>query len=265
MRCKYCNADIEQEAQFCPNCGKDLSKFNRCVNCGELLDRDTEFCPYCGTKQSLVGQNQHEDLTDTLKPYEKKSSKKWIWFVVLLILLALIGGGGYWYYSQNSNQIIAVVDTDSIEVPTDSLINDPVAVEAAESRQAIMEGSVELDAEETLQNILSTMINSEIDSNVEMQNVNKYFTADYRTYFNRACEKADKEGYEHPKVWWQYSDDDPKGFIINSVNYISDEKVNANVTLKGELYSGTYEIILVSVDCNWLIDSVTEKEFHLLE
>ena len=266
MKCKYCNAEIEQDAQFCTNCGKDLSKFKRCVSCGELLDRDTEFCPFCGTKQTLEEQNLPEGMAEPLQLEEKKGSKKWLWAVIAVILLAIIGGGTYFATNGGlgSKALAEAVDSDSI-TEVDEIENDPVAVEAAESRQAMMESSIELDAEETLQNILSSMINSEIDSNVEMQNVNKYFTTDYKTYYNRACEKADKEGYERPKVWWQNSDDDPTDFKINSVNYISDEKVNANLTLKGELYSGTYEIILVSVDDNWLIDSVTEKECHLLE
>lgn len=254
MKCKYCNAEVQPNVRFCTTCGGDLSKFDKCVNCGEFIDKGISICPNCGAEQ------HNKDVA------ERTGSKKWMWAIIAVILLAIIGGGAYFATNGGlgSKALAEAVDSDSI-AEVDEIENDPVAVEAAESRQAMMESSIELDAEETLQNILSSMINSEIDSNVEMQNVNKYFTTDYKTYYNRACEKADKEGYERPKVWWQNSDDDPTDFKINSVNYISDEKVNANLTLKGELYSGTYEIILVSVDDNWLIDSVTEKECHLLE
>ena len=115
MKCKYCNADIEQDAQFCTNCGKDLSKFNRCVKCGELLDSDTVFCPYCGTKQSkkdevkeqnvqkvLSQESQPETVDDTLQSDEEISSKKWVWIVLSLILLAAIVGGGYYFYDMKT-------------------------------------------------------------------------------------------------------------------------------------------------------------------
>ena len=78
MKCKYCHAEIEQDAQFCPNCGRDLSKISRCVKCGELLDKGTSFCPYCGVEQP------HYD--------ESTGIKKWP-FVILFLLV--LGGGLY--------------------------------------------------------------------------------------------------------------------------------------------------------------------------
>ena len=89
MKCKYCNADIEQDAQFCPNCGKDLSKLNKCVKCGELLDNETAFCPHCGAEQP------HEEIVEVTK-----SSKKWLCGAICIVLLAIVGGGIY-YFTQD--------------------------------------------------------------------------------------------------------------------------------------------------------------------
>lgn len=129
MKCKYCNADIEKDAQFCTNCGKDLSKFERCVNCGELLDRDTVFCPYCGTEQSkkdeVNEQNEQKDsmqeskpevVDDILQHDEEKSSKKWVWIVLSLILLAAIIGSGYYFYDMNSGNKMLVEEPDSTKI-----------------------------------------------------------------------------------------------------------------------------------------------------
>ena len=86
MKCKYCNTEIEQDAQFCSNCGKDLSKFDKCVKCGELLDQDAAFCPHCGTEQP------HEEVG------EESSSKKWIWILCTVLGIVLIVGGAGWYF-----------------------------------------------------------------------------------------------------------------------------------------------------------------------
>lgn len=123
MKCRYCNAEIEKDAQFCPNCGKDLSKFNRCVECGELLDNDTVFCPHCGTEQP------HKEVEE-----ESTYSKKWMW---ILLPLLIASGIGLWYYMSNGNStnnyqsMTETVDTDSIAVPptmTDVVDTDSIAV-----------------------------------------------------------------------------------------------------------------------------------------
>ena len=75
MKCKYCNIEIEQDAQFCPNCGKNLSKISRCIKCGELLDRSDDFCPFCGTKQISDEQIQSIEVTEPLQHEEKKTIK----------------------------------------------------------------------------------------------------------------------------------------------------------------------------------------------
>ena len=99
MKCKYCNAEVEQDARFCPNCGKDLSKFDKCVNCGEFLDQDAAFCPHCGTEQPHY--------------VEGNGSRRWVWLIAVVAILILLGGG-YWYYAQiqNPNQLVEAVDMD---------------------------------------------------------------------------------------------------------------------------------------------------------
>ena len=93
MKCKYCHAEIEQNAQFCTNCGKDLSNLPKCVKCGEILDNNTEFCPYCGTKQP----EQEKPQT------EKPKGKKKFWIIGVVIVILLIIGCGLFYYSQTKD------------------------------------------------------------------------------------------------------------------------------------------------------------------
>ena len=108
MKCKYCQAEIEQDAQFCTNCGKDLSNLPRCVKCGEILDDGSEFCPYCGTKQPKQESPQ----------IEKAKGKTKFWIVGGIIAILIIIGCGLFYYSQtkdNNEQ----TESDSTAVVTE--------------------------------------------------------------------------------------------------------------------------------------------------
>ncbi|MDR0823314.1 MAG: tetratricopeptide repeat protein, partial [Endomicrobium sp.] len=50
MKCKKCNAVIEKNVKFCPECGAKIEENPICSKCGAKLDKNTKFCPECGTK-----------------------------------------------------------------------------------------------------------------------------------------------------------------------------------------------------------------------
>ena len=143
-------------------------------------------------------------------------------------------------------------NTGQVQTTTDS-----VAVESIEAEDASIDVKM---VEKRLQEILSKLITAEGDVYLP-----ECFTERFKTYYTRACEKADKEGMERPRIWWQYSDDDPTQFSIISVTVISNDEASSNLTLKGELNSGTYEVHIKKQNGNWLIDEVIEKENHSLE
>jgi len=105
MKCKFCRAEIEHDAQFCTNCGKDLSIFDKCVKCGKLLDSDTVFCPYCGTEQP-----KYEDSENL----EERSSYTKIFIAILGILIL----GGLCYYLSSRSSIDNIGDTNKSIVET---------------------------------------------------------------------------------------------------------------------------------------------------
>lgn len=139
MKCAKCNADIEQDAQFCPYCGNAVNYGRQCVKCGEPLDDDSDFCPYCGTKQSntitesveieVPSQIQkaknseivENDLVDT-KPCEKNNgSKIWIYIIAAILLLGILGGS-YYLMSNKSESPSIAQKTDSIAEVKDSVM-----------------------------------------------------------------------------------------------------------------------------------------------
>ena len=239
MKCKYCNSDIEQDAQFCTNCGKDLSKFNKCIKCGELLDEKTDFCPYCGTEQP------HEVVVDE----EKVSSKKWIWAIIGVLLVALIGGG-YYFLSQNEGKTLGLAE---------AVDSDSIAVVDAEYDIHSIEGIT----------VRMTEILNEGMSMADRDAVNKFFSKEYREIYYKV-EEYDKKNIPEGEIgFWDFSLwGDGQGGIGNFhsdvlgvqnikdssalviVEYVSDEMRDTKMTTNFNL---------VFEDGNWLINEITDE------
>jgi membrane protease subunit (stomatin/prohibitin family) len=49
--CPSCNAPLEKNVKFCPECGAAIQADKFCSNCGSKLQPGAKFCPDCGTKQ----------------------------------------------------------------------------------------------------------------------------------------------------------------------------------------------------------------------
>jgi len=50
--CPNCNAPLEKNVKFCPECGTAIIADKFCSNCGAKLQPGAKFCPECGTKQA---------------------------------------------------------------------------------------------------------------------------------------------------------------------------------------------------------------------
>ncbi|WP_407374400.1 zinc ribbon domain-containing protein [Methanobrevibacter sp.] len=53
--CKNCGAPLNENAQFCPDCGREVEHKRKhthkfCPNCGEKIDYDENFCRHCGAQ-----------------------------------------------------------------------------------------------------------------------------------------------------------------------------------------------------------------------
>jgi membrane protease subunit (stomatin/prohibitin family) len=49
--CPNCNAPLEKNVKFCPECGTAIKAEKFCTNCGAKLPIGSKFCAECGTKQ----------------------------------------------------------------------------------------------------------------------------------------------------------------------------------------------------------------------
>lgn len=48
--CPECEAPLQSNAKFCPECGARLKAKTECPSCGEKLTPGAKFCPECGQK-----------------------------------------------------------------------------------------------------------------------------------------------------------------------------------------------------------------------
>jgi len=48
--CPQCNAPLEKNVKFCPECGAKILAEKHCTECGAKLASGAKFCPECGTK-----------------------------------------------------------------------------------------------------------------------------------------------------------------------------------------------------------------------
>lgn len=235
-KCPNCGAQNADDSRFCTECGKEFPQGNVCPQCGASVNEGDNFCQSCG-KNLKVPMN--EDVVSYEEEEEpKKGLKKYLPYIIGALLLLLIIG----YFSSNGFK----GDKDSLTNDVDSVVAD-----------AMVSEDIPPLSIDNLNSILSKLV-GETDANKELANANKYFTESYKTQFNRACEKADKEGGEHPRLWWQYSGSDPENFTVEELNMTSENDARAKVKLSSEMYIGQFDVIIKNVKGDWLIDKITE-------
>lgn len=271
-RCFSCDTVLEEDELFCHECGakqelkdvntqvEDLAVIEEkyCIHCGKAMEADSLYCPHCGkpqdvedakteTPQELI-QEDEPVLKDepTYEWEEEKKYKTWLWILGAVLLLGTLGGGFYFMNNQEKGEEEAsayVQETDSI--PEMSVSSDDTPIE---------------DVEQRLKEMLTVLIKDNGDRYLA-----EYFTEGFDAYYNRAWEKANKEGVEGPRIWWQYSDDYPTDFSINSINTNATSETVANITVKGGSCHGVYDVSLKIENGHWKIDRITEIESNSKE
>lgn len=282
-KCSVCKTMLEDEELYCHECGskqeiEDIKAHveetcdpikKTCIHCGEIIEEDSAFCPYCGKPQTMEDTKATEPeqietpvVVDELKEVprqeisddqtceleEEDKSKKWVWILCAIVLLCIIGGAGYFYTNNQEDIPLYVQDIDSIAENTDSIApKDDTS-------------SMDMDVEQGLKEVLSALITY----NGEMY-LPEHFTEAFNAYYSRVCEKAVNEGKERPRIWWQYSNDYPTEYSVNSINAISSSESIANIKVMGASCRGIYDVTLKIENGHWKIDSISEKESNSKE
>lgn len=71
--CENCNKEFNDDLNFCPICGANLStneeKIKFCPICGKELEEDANFCPACGNPTKINNKTQNnENSVKAMRP-----------------------------------------------------------------------------------------------------------------------------------------------------------------------------------------------------
>ena len=149
--------------------------------------------------------------------------------------------------------IISITGSGCKNAKSSNLGLDTITIDAASYV------SEEVIAKEKLEDILKELVGIP-DGNVILSKVNKFCTEEFKTGFKQACDQADKEGCERPRLWWSYSDDDPEKYEIKEIVMTSDNAAKAEVKLLSEMYIGRFNVVVKKEGDTWLIDKIDEVE-----
>ena len=283
--CINCKAILENDELFCHECGtkQELEKMTNqedvlsvskeqsvieemyCIHCGKAIEADSLYCPHCGkpqevnevksddsqvieepqVKEKLKAEETQQNEEPTYEWEEEKKSKTLIWILGAVLLLGILGGGYYLMNNQEEGEDVSAYIQETDSFSEISVSSDDTPIENVDQR---------------LNEILTSLIKDNGDRYLA-----EYFTEGFDAYYNRAWEKANKEGVEGPRIWWQYSDDYPTDFSINSINTNATSETVANITIKGGLCHGIYDVLLKIENGHWKIDRITEIESNSKE
>ena len=303
MKCIKCNADIEQDAQFCPYCGTKVVYTRCCTKCGKPLDEDSDFCPYCGTKQDSVN-TESEQIEEVVQPQTTISvqeletvdpSKNQI-----EELPQEVKGNGKVddvvtsnpehsepdselpHESKNSSKkwllivgvilLLGILGGGGYYFMTNKDGGSSYIVETdsiAEIGDAISSDAQSVEgAKQRLGEILTKALKMQDDDAIHT-----YFSKEYRELYKKVNDYDNKyvdgPGFWNGNIWDGGQDGNPTDFTIIKVSSSSNIKAYAEVKLLHQVEEYHSENIvlmdLVFEDENWFIDDVNPKKGQMQE
>ena len=168
MRCPKCNAPLEEDSQFCSECGAKIERQMEiphekyCTNCGAKISEDAVFCPECGENQDEVwqkdgmpkenmqwGNAQRAVPKEPSGVYKKKGGGLPIILIIVVIVILAIGGIGYVIYHSFVAPAKDVTPDWKVEESGDDsgdIDMEDVDIDAVEDSYCTLEGTLTKDS-----------------------------------------------------------------------------------------------------------------------
>ena len=105
VKCTVCNNEVDENAEFCPNCGtkvEEMATTNEVVE-QTVSNQNTKFCPNCGKQIDINAVICPKCGVQIERTAEEKSP------VLALILSAFFPGIGQFYNGQPKKGIILII------------------------------------------------------------------------------------------------------------------------------------------------------------
>ncbi len=258
-KCYYCGVEIDDDADFCTECGNELPDCT-CPQCGADVRDEDNFCQNCGydllNDEGVEVDDEHGDgVVDTLeKAEESPKSKIIIPIVVGIIALALIGGWYFWKSTNDTTETKELVSTDAATVDTDSLVVD----------EDISDVHSEAFIKKRMKEICKAIYSIDEEKVVE-----KFFSSDFRKLYNTIT-TLEKSGKGGEGLWYSGGFFDGSSEIVDSMSVGQIHSIDKDyATVDFISHNGTYknplQAILVLEDGNWYVDNICNRMSDMSE
>jgi predicted nucleic acid-binding Zn ribbon protein len=126
--CKYCGAPLDEDSQFCTNCGKKVEPQGKtCPQCGAEVEDDSVFCAKCGLKldgqivapidsqQRVTPSTPLQEEEEVAYEWEEEKDRTWWYVIGGIVVAAILVFCGYYLYTHNNRSVSAPnVERESI-------------------------------------------------------------------------------------------------------------------------------------------------------
>lgn len=265
--CYYCGAKIEDDADFCTECGNELPDCT-CPQCGADVRDGDNFCQNCGYDLiNDVGVEVEDNDDSSINPseYEEISpkSKKLLPIIIGLLVLVLIGGGWYFY---NSNKFPVQQET----TPRDSIS------ETVDKSSTTVEDEIsDVHSEEYIKHRLQQICN-EVPSTSVATIINSFFSDSFKQRYKAVCSKYGSEdndgmGFFGLYFWSGGGVQDNEIQSINALKVENKTDLSALATVQdviineNEEYKRTKQVKLVFENGDWFIDDINNHKSGMTE
>lgn len=117
--CKYCGAPLDDDSQFCANCGKKIEPQGKtCPCCGAEVEDDSAFCSKCGirldtqaispinTPQVVVSATPSQETAEEIVyEWEEEKDRKWWYIIGGIVVATILVFGGYFLFMHDNKSI----------------------------------------------------------------------------------------------------------------------------------------------------------------
>ena len=138
--CKYCGAPLDDDSQFCANCGKKIEPQGKtCPCCRAEVEDDSAFCSKCGTRlnsQIVPPVNTSQIVTtlpsqeeaaeeENVYEWEEEKDRKWWYIIGGIVVAAILFIGGYYLYMHN-NKSVSPSNVERRTIALKGIINETI-------------------------------------------------------------------------------------------------------------------------------------------